>query len=105
MTLAISINSVQTKILHLNIASLSKYFGNLQSFLSLRILEHKINKSRKIPLVIHSALMKPKAPAEENIFFVSTNLTYKLQPDLLIIEPGSLDSTLIELIISKQKKI
>ena len=45
-----------------------------------------------------------ESPRRGKYFFVSTNLTYKLQPDLLIIEPGSLDSTLIELIISKQRK-
>ena len=65
----------------LKIALLSKHFEDLQNFLSLQkhsidingISEHKIS-ARKTPLsiyrAIHSVLMKPKAPTEEQVFFL-----------------------------------
>ena len=43
-------------------------------------------------------LRKPKAPTEEQFFFISDNLTFKQRPVLLINEPGRLESTFIELI-------
>ena len=49
--------------------------------------------------------MKPKPPTEEQVFFVSNNLTYKLWPDLFINEHGRLESTIMELIFPNEKNI
>ena len=49
--------------------------------------------------------MKPKAPTEEQVFFLSNNFTYKLRPDLLINEHGRFEYTVIELIFPNKKFI
>ena len=49
--------------------------------------------------------MKPKSPTKEQIFFVSNNFTYKLQPDLLNNKHGRLESGVIELIFPNKENI
>ena len=101
--------------LHLNIASLSKHFEDLQNFLSLLkhsfdiigISEHKITKGSK-----NSAFNLPgytfcfnetETSHGGTGYFVSNNSTYKLRPDLLINEHGRLESTIIELTFPNKK--
>ena len=50
-------------------------------------------------------LMKPKAPTEKQVFFIFDNSTFKQRPDLLINEPGRLESTFIELIFPNKRNL
>ena len=50
-------------------------------------------------------LMKTKAVTEEQVFFLSDNLTFKQHPYLLINEPGRLESAFIELISPNKRYI
>ena len=49
--------------------------------------------------------MKPKAPTEKQVFFIFDNSTFKQRPDLLINEPGRLESTFIELIFPNKRNL
>ena len=49
--------------------------------------------------------MKLKAPTEKQVFFISDNLTFKQCPDLLINEPGRLESTFIELVFPNKRNM
>ena len=101
--------------LHLNIASLTKHFEDLQNFLFLLkhsfdiigISEHKITKGSK-----NSAFNLPgytfcfnetETSHGGTGFFVPKNLSHKLRPDLLINENGRLKSTAIEWIFPNKK--
>ena len=103
--------------LHLNIASLSKHFEDLQNFVSLLkhsfdiigISEHKITKGSKnsaFNLLGYTFCFNETETSHGGTdFFVSNNLTYKPQPDLLINEHRKLESTVIELIFPNKKNI
>ena len=103
--------------LHLNIASLSKHFENLQNFLSLwihsfdiiGILEHKINKnSMNIDLTQpgYTFYFNETESSHEGIgFFLSDNLTFKQSLNLLINELRRLESTFIELIFPNKRNM
>ena len=49
--------------------------------------------------------MKPKAPTEKQVFFISGNLIFKQRPDLLINQTGRLESTFIELIFQNKRNM
>ena len=93
--------------LHLNIASLSKHFDDLQNFLSLLknsfniigVPEHKINKNS---MNVDFTLNETEGSHRGTGFFISDNLTFKQPPDLLVNEPGRLESTFIELIFPEK---
>ena len=103
--------------LHLNIASLSKNFENLQNFLSLwihsfdiiGISEHKINKnSMNIDLTQpgYTFYFNETESSHEGIgFFLSDNLTFKQSLNLLINEPRRLESTFTELIFPNKRNM
>ena len=49
--------------------------------------------------------MKPKAPTEKQVFFISGNLIFEQRPDLLINQTGRLESTFIELIFQNKRNM
>ena len=49
--------------------------------------------------------MKPKAPTEKQVFFISGNLIFKQRPDLLSNQTGRLESTFIELIFQNKRNM
>ena len=101
--------------LHLNIASISKHFEDLQNLLSvlkhsfdiIGISEHKINKTSKksdFHLPGYTFCFTPTESSHGGTgFFISNDLTFKLRPDLQIDEPGRLESTFIEIIFPNKR--
>ena len=102
---------------HLNSASLSKHFGDLYDLLALLnhsfdiigISEHKISKrsnnNHSIYQVIRFVAMNVNAPLEEQVFYISNCLNFKLRSDLLVNEPGGLESSFIEITFPNKRNI
>ena len=103
--------------LHLNIASLSKHFEDLENFLSLLnhsfdligLSEHKINKNSPITDFTLPGYNFVKNLTESSHggtgIFVSKQLNFRLRNDLTMNKPGELESTFIELILPNRKNV
>ena len=103
--------------LHFNNVLLSKYFDDLHNFISLLnhsfdiigISEHKINKnSMTVDFALPGYIFyfnETESSHGGTGFFISDYLTFKQSSDLLVNEPGMLESTFIELIFPNKKNI
>ena len=113
-------NDSSLSIIHTNIASISKYFDDLEQVLSIiktkfhiiGISEHRLSNQSLIPELnidlpgYHPFIFdSSKTFCEGTGLFIKNTLVYKIRRDLKITSTSSFESTFIELIFPKKKNM